>query len=38
MKTIGANHQIEPALTSTVELNLHTVRVLLKADNLIAEK
>ena len=35
MQTVGADHHIEPALTGASELNLHTVGVLLKADNLI---
>ncbi len=37
MKTIGANHQIKPAIISAFELNLHTIRVILKVDNSIAE-
>ena len=37
MQTVGADHQIEPALAGIFELNLHTVGVLLKADNLITK-
>ena len=37
MQSIGADHQIEPALACMFELNLHTVCPLLKADDLIVE-
>ena len=37
MQTIGADHQIEPALACMFELNLHIVCLLLKADDLIVE-
>jgi hypothetical protein len=37
MQTIGADHQIEAALVGMLELNLHVVRVLLKAGDFVAE-
>ena len=37
MQTIGADHQVEPALAGMFEVNLHAVRLLLKADDLVVE-
>jgi hypothetical protein len=37
MQTVGADHQIKPALTGVSELNLHMVGVCLKADNLFVK-
>jgi hypothetical protein len=37
MQAIGPDHQIEPALAHMSELNLHTICLLLKAEDLIIE-
>src|SRR5271165_2873392 len=37
MQAIGADNQIEKAFTGVLELNAHTIRLLLDGDNLIAE-
>ena len=37
MQTVRSDYQTEPALASSFEFNLDAVRLLLEADNLIAE-
>ena len=37
MQTIGANHQIEPALPRMFQVNPDTIRLSMKGDDLIAK-
>ena len=37
MQTVGAYHEVEPALASIFELDMHTVSTLLKTNDLVVE-